>query len=85
MYTGELFKKSLAYAKSLHPRQIYILSAKYGLLKLSDMIEPYNKTLNGANVKEQKKWALKVYRQMLDEGINFDEEAIFLCGVNYRK
>lgn len=66
-------------------RQIYILSAKYGLLELNDYIEPYNTTLNNANNSECKKWAVMVYKQMLNKGINFDEEALFLCGKNYRK
>lgn len=85
MYTSDLFKKSLAYAKKLQPSRIYILSAKYGLLELTDVIEPYNATLVGANQKTCKRWAYMVYKQMQEKGINFNEEAIFLCGQNYRK
>lgn len=33
----------------------------------------------------KKKWAYKVYFQMKKHGINFDEEAVFLTGKNYRK
>jgi hypothetical protein len=32
MYTSPLFQKMMAYAKSLHPKHVFILSAKYGLL-----------------------------------------------------
>lgn len=85
MYTSDLFKKSLAYAKSLRPERIYILSAKYGLLELDDLIEPYNQTLIGAPEAYIKKWALKVFRQMREKGIDFGEQAVFLCGYNYRK
>lgn len=46
MYVSDLFKKSLEYARRLNPAKIYILSAKYGLLELDDMIEPYEITLN---------------------------------------
>lgn len=85
MYTSDLFAKSLEYALSLKPRKIYILSALYGLLELTDEIEPYNKTLVNATESECKAWAVKVYKQMLEKGIDFNEETIFLCGYNYRK
>lgn len=85
MYISDLFKKSLAYAKSLNPSKIYILSAKYGLLKLDDIIFPYEQTLNAMTEKEQKIWAYKVIKQCEQEGINFAEKTIFLCGKNYRK
>lgn len=85
MYTSDLFKKSLAYAEKLQPAHIYILSAKYGLLELQDVIEPYNATLVGANDATCKRWAYMVYKQMLEKNINFNDEAVFLCGKNYRK
>lgn len=85
MYTSDLFVKSYAYAESLRPDKIYILSAKYGLLKPGDMIEPYEQTLVGANVNTCKRWAVMVYKQMLADGVNFNDNAIFLCGENYRK
>ena len=34
LYQSPLFKKNLAYAKQINSDEIYILSAKYGLLKL---------------------------------------------------
>ena len=85
MYTSDLFVKSLAYAESLHPDKIYILSAKYGLLRLDQIIDPYEQTLAGAKGGTCKQWAVMVYKQMLKEGINFSEDALFLCGENYRK
>jgi cytoplasmic iron level regulating protein YaaA (DUF328/UPF0246 family) len=46
MYISPLFIKSLKYAKNkLKSDKIFILSAKYGLLDLIDVIEPYNVTL----------------------------------------
>lgn len=85
MYISDLFVKSLKYAKSLHPDHIYILSAKYGLLSLDRKIDPYEKTLVGASKQECKRWAVMVYRQMQQNGIDFSDQAIFLCGENYRK
>lgn len=67
MYISDLFKKSLKYAKQ-HADKIYILSAKYGLLKLDEIIYPYEKTLNGLSEYEKKEWAYKVFKQFINEG-----------------
>ena len=85
MYTSDLFKKSLAYAKQLRPRKVYILSAKYGLLELDDLIKPYNQTLNEISEDKRKAWAYKVCKQCEAKGISYDEEAVFLSENNYRK
>lgn len=85
MYISDLFKKSLEYAKRLNPRKIYILSAKYGLLELDEIIYPYNLTLNSMTEKERKIWAYKVIKQCEKKGVDFSEKTIFLCGNNYRK
>lgn len=85
MYISDLFKKSLEYAKSLKPKAIYILSAKYGVLELNDIITPYEVTLNSMNEKQRKIWAYKVIQQCIEKNINLQEKAIFLCGTNYRK
>ena len=82
---GICLKKSFEYAKKLNPRKIYILSAKYKLLELDDIISPYELTLNTMNKEQQKKWAYDVYLQLKNKKQNFEEEAIFLCGDNYRK
>lgn len=85
MYVSDLFKKSLQYAKSLNPDHIYILSAKYGLLELDDVIEPYDLTLKTMSEKERKRWAFKVCKQFESKGGNYNDKAIFLCGLAYRK
>ncbi len=64
IYTSSLFKKNLTYAKSLKPNEIFILSAKHGLLKLTDEIEPYDKTLNKMLVNERKEWSKVVVKQL---------------------
>ncbi len=85
LYQSPLFKKNLAYAKKIHSDEIYILSAKYGLLKLNDEIEPYDKTLNKMKTLEKKKWSNEVLQQIEDfETIN-STNFIFLAGENYRK
>ena len=85
LYQSPLFKKNLAYAKQINSDEIYILSAKYGLLKLNDMIEPYDKTLNKMNVSEKKKWSNEVFKQLQNFELINSTNFIFLAGENYRK
>ena len=86
MYTSPLFCYSLKYALSLtSENKVYILSAKYGLLKLDEVISPYELTLNTMSESEKKRWAYKVYLQIKKHELNFDEDTVFLTGKNYRK
>lgn len=85
MYISPLFKKQLAFAKTLNPSNIYILSAKYGVVELEQYISPYDLTLNDMSDKERKKWAYHCYLQLKKKGIDFNERAVFLCGKNYHK
>lgn len=85
LYISPLFKMNLAFAHSLHPSKIFILSAKYGLVDYEQELEPYDKTLNKISTSEVKQWAEKVIKQMIGK-INFDnDEVIFLAGEKYRK
>jgi cytoplasmic iron level regulating protein YaaA (DUF328/UPF0246 family) len=85
LYQSPLFKKNLAYAKKINSDEIYILSAKYGLLKLNDKIEPYDKTLNKMSVSEKKKWSNEVYQELQKSEVINNTNFIFLAGENYRK
>ncbi len=82
MYQGVLFKKALAYCK---PRfdHVYILSAKYGLLNLTDFISPYEETLNTASIDLQQAWARKVDAQLKERKIT--GEFWFFTGERYHK
>ena len=86
LYISPLFRGNLAYAQSRQPDKIFILSAKYGLVKLEQELEPYNQTLNEMSATENKQWAKKVLEQMHEEMIDFEnDEVIFLAGEKYRK
>lgn len=84
LYTSALFKKARAWAE----RQCdnwFVLSAKYGLLKPDDVIEPYELTLNTMRAAERRRWAESVYRQMesadlLDGRTTF----VWLAGSKYK-
>ncbi len=85
LYISALFKKNLQYALQQNPDQIFILSAKYGLVTLDEEIEPYDLTLNTMSASEIKQWAAKV-RQQLSEHADLREDLfVFLAGEKYRK
>ena len=85
LYISTLFRLSLAYAKELKPDNIFILSAKYGLLNLDDEIATYNETLNDQSVNDIKVWAEKVVME-LEKLTNLENDLfIFLAGEKYRK
>ena len=85
LYQSSLFKKNLAYAKLINSDEIYILSAKYGLLKLDEIIEPYDKTLNKMNLSEKIKWSNEVFQKLQEYETISSTNFIFLAGENYRK
>lgn len=85
LYVSPLFRKNLQYAKSLNPDKIFILSAKYGLLKLDAKIKPYNKTLNKMGINNIKEWANLVLNQLRKLTDLEKDNFTFLAGENYRK
>lgn len=85
LYVSTLFKLNLKYANSLCPNEIYILSAKHGLLELEREIEPYEQTLHNMRTVEIKEWANNVLQQLRSVASLEDAEFIFLAGDKYRK
>ncbi len=85
LYISPLFLKNLKYAESLRPDHIFILSAKYGLLKLEEEIEPYDQTLNQMRSAEIKAWADRVLAQLGQRADLHQDTFTFLAGENYRK
>lgn len=83
MYISSLFKLSLKYAKE-HSDIVFILSAKYGLLALDDIIDPYNETLNTKTDDEIKEWSKKIIKSIKKLKLE-KSEFLYLCGSNYKK
>lgn len=79
------FKLEYQYAKKINCDEIYILSAKYGLISEFDIIEPYNETLNDKSTQEKKVWSLNVLNQMKNKFDLEENEFIILAGINYNK
>ncbi len=85
MYTSPLFHKMMTYARRLHPKRIFILSAKYGLLNPDDMIEPYEQTLKTMKVNERQRWARDVLSDLARCCDLETDRFIFLAGLPYRE
>lgn len=87
LYISPLFKKSLAYARTLtSDDKIFILSAKHHLLSLTKEISSYDITLNTMSIQERKKWARIVNCQI--DGIlkkYQPDKIIVLAGKKYRE
>ncbi|MDD2235384.1 MAG: hypothetical protein PHZ11_07895 [Desulfitobacteriaceae bacterium] len=86
----ELYSKSptfrLAYTfANLAADEIYILSAKYGLVHKDTVLAPYNDTLLDKSEDEKKAWSKGVLAQ-LDKIVSLKkDEFVILAGKNYCK
>ena len=83
-----IFNKRLEYAlnkrKELKEQvNIYILSAKYGLLNLNDKIVPYDMFLATETKEYKVTWAAKVLKQMKLSHINMNDNTYFAAGEEY--
>jgi cytoplasmic iron level regulating protein YaaA (DUF328/UPF0246 family) len=85
MYISPLFQKMMAYARSLKPKCIFILSAKYGLLRPDEVIEPYEKTLKKMPSAERKQWAHKVVVELQKQCDLSKDTFVILAGSEYRE
>jgi hypothetical protein len=83
LYTSTLFKFSLAYARTLHPDAIYILSAKHGLVPLDQQLEPYEQTLKKMNRPERLAWGQKVLSQLAQVCHPSEDRFTILAGRAY--
>lgn len=87
MYSeSSLFKLCLKYALTLtEKKNIFVLSAKHHVLRLSDEIAPYQRTLLDMSAEECEEWAEICIKEMKRKGIDFDKKAVFLTGEKYYK
>lgn len=79
LYTGAYFRACLGWALSVaKPADIYILSAKYGLLALDDRIASYD-----VHIGQQNAIAFNaIYQQVVDRGLA-DKKCIAVGGRDY--
>lgn len=77
LYISPLFKTSLQHAQK-HADRVYIVSAKHGLLKLSDKIQTYYCTLRSFSAKDRRQWGKMVMDAMIKEGIGQPQDEILI-------
>lgn len=82
MYISPLFKYSYKFASNAGVNEIYILSAKYGVIKDDKIIEPYNTTLNKMSRDERIQWSENVNLK-LEDIIKNDDKILLLAGSKY--
>jgi cytoplasmic iron level regulating protein YaaA (DUF328/UPF0246 family) len=85
LYISDLFQKSLAYARQMRPAEIFILSAKHGLVRPNDTIDPYDVTLNTMPVAGAKAWSNDVFGQLQTAADVERDHFVFLAGDKYRR
>ena len=83
LYTGVYFRTCLAFARSLEEDdRIFVLSAKYGVVALDQMVESYDLKLSDLSREELLKWkrrVLQFVRREAEKGFSIE----FVCGRVY--
>lgn len=83
MYSpSSLFSKALRYVKSKDYDEIFILSAKYGLISLERIIDPYDETLNTYKTSDLKLWSVAQTPCIIAQ---YPKQVDFYTGEKYRK
>lgn len=85
LYTSDWFKKAFAFAQTLSPDKVYILSAKYHLVDLDLIISPYELTLNKMDSIQIQSWSATVLQQLKKVTDLANDHFILLAGEKYRK
>jgi hypothetical protein len=79
-----LFKKAIKYIEHQDYDDWFVLSAKYGLLRQDEQIEPYDLTLNKMKASERKTWSDIVLKQIDNLQMNLSQ-IDFYAGIKYRE
>ena len=85
MYLSPLFRLSYKYAKQRKVDNIYILSAKYGLISEDTIISPYNKTLLTMSDIECRNWGGQIMTDIKHFFNINDTRFIVLAGDKYSR
>ena len=84
LYTSPLFVGRRRYVEKSCD-QWYVLSAKYGLVLPTDVLEPYDVTLKTASRVARRAWSRDVVRTLHAYGVCFDETVFEIhAGEEYR-
>ncbi|MEG2411514.1 MAG: hypothetical protein RSA29_07395 [Clostridium sp.] len=79
---SQLFKLSYLYAKTIAD-EVYILSAKHGVISEEELIEPYEKALTVYDYSEKKLWSQAVLYQLSKISDLKNDKFYILAGKDY--
>jgi hypothetical protein len=83
LYQSVWFKKARRYAEQFADRW-YILSAHQGLLASTDVVEPYDVTLNQMLGVRRQRWAQGVFENLIQIIDPAQDKIVLLAGKSYR-
>lgn len=83
LYISDLFRKSMAYAR-LVADEALILSAEHGLVDTTQEIAPYDTTLNNADARARRNWAIFTATQIAHRLAGEPVHLVILAGRKYR-
>lgn len=83
LYDSPLFVKARKYVENRCDTW-YILSAKYGLLHPTRVVDPYEETLNTKTRAEREQWAQRVWTD-LHPHVRAGDHVVILAGERYRE
>ena len=87
MYSASnIFRMMVKYAKDvLKADHIYVVSAKYHVLTLDEVIEPYDEYILNMSADKRQAFRKQLFYDLIDKGVDFDEHTVFLIGKHYIK
>lgn len=83
LYISPLFVNASAYAEKISD-DWFIISAKYGLVRPSDLLEPYDVTLKDLTARQRRDWAERVFSD-IKLLLKTTDTVVMLAGVVYRE
>lgn len=84
LYQSDLFTKSVQWMHRQNFDSWFILSAKHGIVKPDQILEPYNLTLNSLKANVRRQWAETVLADLM-KVIPESASISFLAGSKYRE
>lgn len=85
LYNSDYFRSSYKYAQSLDPDEIFILSAKYHLVRPYQIIHPYDLSMNQMSASDRRKWAQIVLHKLEQVSNIRNTHFTFLGAYKYRE
>jgi hypothetical protein len=83
LYDSAWFRKARGYVEGVGGPW-FVLSAKHGLVRPDETIEPYDETLSRMSALERRRWAATVMEELADH-LNQGDRVVLLAGAKYRQ